>query len=337
MSSRLQRTQALDIEVALVYCRSSCNGDNRASQAIHPWQLHLSTEVQLHLCLSELSQREQQSPSELAFGVFMWTLKPHQPAHQVTHSMTASDATPAPHWHPSAAQQNPQELHTPPTAQPLQQPPRVHNRQPPRSCPTASDTHFQPTGKDSYMPSGCSRLENGKQAQQQTPHAKSESHLLQLLTNANPVRSADELLARLRSPATTEAALTPSHHVEPQGHRGTSNRLTCNAVSNMEHDGAVVASTGPRQTMLHHVMIDSPALLGQRSWAPATQQTKLGRHEKKTSSHTLGHAAVHDSIDGSDGHTALTSTAGKYCMYAIGMPSPTAHSLSGYRLDHHNA
>ena len=261
----------------------------------------------------------------------MWTLKPHQPAHQITNSMTASESTAVPHWHPSAIQQNPQELQlTPCTAQPLQQPPRVPHRKLPHSCPTASDTHFQPIAKDSYIPHGCSRLEASNQAQKQTPLAKSESHLLQLLTNATPVRSADELFARLRSAATADAAPTPAHHTERQGHQRTSNRLKCNALNNMEHDGYVTASPGPH--VLDHVMNDSSTMLSQRSWAPALQHTKLGGHEKNRSSHTLGHAAVRNSIDSGAGNTALTFTAGKYCVYVIGMPLTAEYSLAAYSL-----
>ena len=255
----------------------------------------------------------------------MWTLKPHQPALQVTNSTIASEPIATAHLHSSAAEQNPQELlHTPCAAQPLQQPPRVPHRKFPTSHPAGPHTHFQlqATARDSYIPGGCSRLQAGSQAQHQPPHTGPESHLLQLLINSNPVRSADELLARLRSAAITEATPTPARRTEFQEHQRTPNTSTCHLVSN-RHDGSVTAPPGSHPTVSDHVMGDSPTLLNYGSWVTAApQQIKLGRHEKSSSSsHTWGPAAVRNSNHSGADNTAGMCTAGKYCMCVIGMPS----------------
>lgn len=257
-------------------------------------------------------------------------------AFQVTNSTTASKPIATAHLHSSAAEQNPQELlHTPCAAQPLQQPPRVPHRKLPISHPAGPHTHFQlqATARDSYIPGGCSRLQAGSQAQHQPSHAGPESHLLQLLTNSNPVRSADELLARLRSAATTEATPTPTRCTELQEHQCTPNRSTCHLVSN-RHDGSVTAPPGSRQTVSDHVMGNSPTLLNHSSRTNAVlQQTKLGGHEKSSSSHTWGPAAVHNSNDSGADNTAGMCTTGKYCMCVIGMPSQTANSMGACRLE----
>lgn len=166
----------------------------------------------------------------------MWTLWPQPPALKVTeNSMTLGPAA-ACHLHPSAGQQNPQELpHTPATAQLLQQPPRVPHRKLLPSYPAALHSHFGYV--PSVRPAGCSASEADYELQQHSLQAKPEMGMLQLLANSDPVLTADELLARLRSAATAEA---PAHHGGSQGHQCSANM----------HEGAIMASsTRPHQTV----------------------------------------------------------------------------------------
>lgn len=148
--------------------------------------------------------------------------------------MTRGSAA-APHLHPTTSQQNSQELPpNPALAQLLQQLPRPPHRKLPPSYPAAYSPHFSSVPSLSYRRAGGCTPDADYAPQQCSLQAKSEMGMLQLLANSDPVLTADELLARLRSAATAEA---PAHYGGIQGHQCTANK----------HEAA---STGLNQSVL---------------------------------------------------------------------------------------
>lgn len=262
----------------------------------------------------------------------MRTLRPPQLAHQVTHS-TATLDNDSHHVHPSAGQQNiPELLNSPVTARPLQQPPKAPRRKPPPPYSAAPYPYCRSIPREGHRPTGsCARSPAGNQDHPRSPHGNAESNLLHLLANSNPIRSPDELLARLKSAATAAAtaAASPIPACMQTQHDSdglTGNRPTCDALTHRHNQLLLAPTELPQRLSTPAVSGSSPLLSRGRAPGPALQHNSPGWQQQTGSrvweapavdhhsSHGLHlHRGGHGHGHGGIANAATQLQAGKLC------------------------
>lgn len=183
-------------------------------------------------------------------------------------------------------------------------------------------TPSYPAGLSPHLPSTPRQLHrSGKSsrplAYDHSRQAKSDSNSLQLLTGSSPIRSAHELLARLRSANIAEAMPTAAR-MRTQVLRRSSGRLpqtpACGVLSHQEAE-ATSAPTVANQSMLNGAMSDSPSVLTQASWLAALKQNEAEWKERR-SRPTLKRAAPCHSGDAGAGKKARAFAVGMFCTVA---------------------
>ena len=125
-------------------------------------------------------------------------------------------------------------------AQPLQQPPRPPHRKQPPSYPQSHLPYPQSvrrTPRRSALRSGAKPQHHTRL--QQSRQSASESRALQLLLQSSPIRSPDDMLARLRAAAAPIAALGPLN----KACSAADDHLHQRATGQLEHDSSVYNAT----------------------------------------------------------------------------------------------
>ncbi|KAL3139254.1 hypothetical protein ABBQ32_006020 [Trebouxia sp. C0010 RCD-2024] len=183
----------------------------------------------------------------------------------------------AQHFHPSPGQEL---LDSPVIARPPQQPPKAPRRMLPPPYSAAPHPHCQSIARESHRQTrGCSRPEAGNQDQSQSAHP--ESSLLHLLANSSPIRSPEELLARLKAAGTAAATPTAAHMDAQRDSDRLIGHIPTDDAMRRQHEEALLASTELHQSLFATAMSASPPSRGQCSWAPVIQQNMPGWQQQR--------------------------------------------------------